>query len=201
MIDIYEFDEQNADGMLENEEFEEFQDALVAQFLESAEAQALNTEAGFWTGVFLHYGFVYEGYMPSSMDQEDVAHVILNLLPRKVAADEWADALPELNAFWHYLDRVYQLPRARGIAHYLRGAGKAFDAAMRVPHNWGMAKSMVMQGEAAGFDMTDSAESSQFINLFNQQTLQSLPPAQKKVKRIRKGKRATRAAKKRRKKR
>ena len=80
MIDIYEFDEQNDDGLLENEQFEGFQDALVAQFLESAEAQALNTEAGFWTGIFLHYGFVYEGYMPSSMDQEDVKEVILRFL-------------------------------------------------------------------------------------------------------------------------
>lgn len=49
------------------------------------------------------------------MTPSDLEEVIYDLFPRKVITErgDRAEIIQELRAFWHFLQRVYQLPQAK----------------------------------------------------------------------------------------
>ncbi|MEZ4868715.1 MAG: hypothetical protein R3C14_45725 [Caldilineaceae bacterium] len=170
--------EEQADWPDETAVLEEYIDTLIDQFMAAPEGEKLaetGNEVGFWIQTFLEYGFTYEGFSPPTMDADDARMVIESILPRKVslptpeAAD---DAMPELIAFWQYLKREYNLGNADKVIRYLMSvSNERFRKLMFDPSRAGMAKSFFMAGQQAGYDMTDEAESGQFINEYNRAVL------------------------------
>jgi hypothetical protein len=61
----------------------------------------------------------------------------------------------ELRAFWQFLKREFELENADECLKILEGDPVIahFKKEMNDPRNWGMAKSMVMEGHQRGFDM------------------------------------------------
>ena len=144
-------------------------------FLASAEGQALaeanpDVAIGFWPYQLMYYGFIYEGYTIPQMTDEDVAEIVTGLFPRKISlvSPEDADyAIPEMIAFWQFLKREYALPNANEILSFLRQIEPEFRKMMLNPANFGTAKSFMMAGQSAGFDMTNKADIDRFMVEYN----------------------------------
>jgi hypothetical protein len=110
-----------------------------------------------WFESLLGFGLDYLGEIVDSMTVRSLQEFVRDYVPRKVSAKpEAAKAIVgELRLFWQYLDRVYKLPEANAIVQWL-GTGGLVDelkAKMSNPANFGMAKSIVMMGMDAGYDM------------------------------------------------
>lgn len=153
----------------------EYRDALMDLFLASAEGQALadanpDIQIGFWSDQLMYYGYVYEGYTIPQMTDEDVEEIVVELFPRKISLSSPDDAdyaIPELMAFWQFLKRAYALPNASEILRFLRKIEPGFKSMMMNPANFGMAKSFMMAGQAAGFDMSNTADIDRFMVEYN----------------------------------
>jgi len=114
------FDEQ---GTYLEEPAVRYEHALMEQFSASPEGQAITqtgTELG-WAGAMIHYAMNYPGATPPTMTTRDLEEVVFGLFPRKVItrSGDAAEIIGELRAFWHFLERVYQLPQARQMLAHL----------------------------------------------------------------------------------
>lgn len=176
-FDIYALDKLK-DYDEDEEKLEAYQNGLHELFLESPEglAQAeIDSEMGFWSYQSVYYAYAYIGVTPPQMETDNMEELLLEVFPRKISVgspDELTTAVPEIVAFWQFLQRVYQLPNARQILGFLQDIQPAFMDAMQDPAYFGMAKSFFMQGQAAGFDMTDETQINQFMYLYNLAALQ-----------------------------
>jgi len=108
------FDEQ---GTYLEEKAVRYEHALMEQFAASPEGQAITqtgTELG-WAGAMIHYALTYPGVTPAIMTPSDLEEIVFGLFPRKVITEKGdaTEIIHELRAFWHFLERVYQLPQAR----------------------------------------------------------------------------------------
>jgi hypothetical protein len=162
---------------------EEYHDTLSELFLASPEGQELaeaHPETGFWSYQFMYYGFAYVGVSPPQMDRRDAREIVEELFPRKISIlspDDADAAMPELMAFWGYLEREYQLPNAKAMLRYLRDVEPDFKRMMLDPANFGMAKSFFMQGQAMGFDMTTQEGTEAFMAAYNAAIMGAVPDA------------------------
>jgi len=169
-FDIYALDEQeDYDGV----ETDAYQDALFDLFAASQEGQTqaeINPEMGFWVYQSMYYAHAYIGVTLPQMDVDDMGELLLEVFPRKISTsspDELKTAVPEIVAFWQYLQRVYNLPNAESVLAFLQQVEPKFIRAMNDPAKFGMAKSFFVQGQDAGFDMTDETQMNQFMLLYN----------------------------------
>jgi hypothetical protein len=92
----------------------------------------------------IHYAINYPGVTPPTMTPSDLEEVIYDLFPRKVLAErgDGAEIIQELQAFWRFLQRVYQLPQANQMLALLTPqAARRLEREMQEPANFGMAKS------------------------------------------------------------
>jgi hypothetical protein len=139
------FDEQ---GTYLEEKAVHYEHALMDQFAASPEGQAITqtgTELG-WAGAMIHYAINYPGVTPPTMTAKDLEEVVYDLFPRKVIAErgDGAEIIQELRAFWHFLQRVYQLPQANQmLARLTPQAARRLERKMQEPANFGMAKSFI----------------------------------------------------------
>ncbi len=80
----------------------------------------METELG-WAQAMIHYAINYPGVTPPTMTTSDLEEVVFGLFPRKVITHrgDAAEIIQELRAFWHFLERVYQLPQARQMLAHL----------------------------------------------------------------------------------
>ena len=95
--------------------------------------------------------------------------IVTELLPRKVtlqSPDDADGAIPELLAFWEYLKREYRLPQADPVLRFLREVQPRFKELMDDPQKFGLAKSILMMGQSAGFDMTNEESANAFIAFY-----------------------------------
>jgi hypothetical protein len=69
--------------------------------------------------------------------------------------------------FWQYLKREYQLSNADAIIKYLHQVEPKFKSIMNDSSKFGMAKSFMMMGKAAGFDMSTEAGINEFMMRYN----------------------------------
>ena len=173
-FDINQLDKIDYD--IEGEEtLAAYQDALLERFYQSAEGQSFiethpNTEMGFWAAQLMYYGYVYEGITIPRMTVEDVEMIVTGLFPRKISllsAEDAEDAMPELVAFWQFLKREYKQSNADRILKFLHQIEPMFKEMMMDTSNFGMAKSFLMMGQSAGYDMTDETDSQRFITEYN----------------------------------
>lgn len=173
-FDIYTLDKLEG---YDEEETEDYQDTLHQLFAESPEGQAfaeIKPEMGFWSYQFMYFTHGYIGTTLPQMDLGGADELMLEIFPRKIsigAPEDLEMAVPEISAFWRFLQRAYELPNAAEILDFLQQVEPAFKRAMFDPRNFGMAKSFFMQGQDAGFDMTDEEQINQFMLLQNMSVL------------------------------
>ncbi len=170
-FDIHQLDEMDD---FDEEVFYPYHDELLDLFHASPEGQAFaqtHPNMGFWAHVLMDYGYNYTGVTLPMMDANHVDELLTDIFPRKVslgAPEDADDALPELIAFWEYLQREYQLPNADEVLDSLRAVKPAqFRAWMNDSSRFGMAKSIFAMGQQAGFDMSTQEGNEAFMRQYN----------------------------------
>ncbi len=154
-------------------EFDRYRRALVDLFRASPEGEGLHNRqgsAGFWAGCLLDFGFNHLGVLLPSMALSDLEEIVTGYFPRKVSLrspEEAEGAIPELIAFWEFLGREFALGLAQTALRWLKEIQPSFTSIMNDPSRFGMAKSMLMKGQAAGFDMSDPAQMNVFFAAYN----------------------------------
>lgn len=149
-----------------------YEEVLMDQFAASPEGQAIKergTELG-WAGAMIHYAISSLGVTPPVMTPSDLEAVIFDLFPRKVITEkgDGVEIIQELEAFWHFLQRAYQLPQARQmLAHLTPQAARRLERALQEPANFGMAKSFALMGKEAGFDMESPEGMQAWVQTYN----------------------------------
>jgi hypothetical protein len=191
------FDEQ---GTYLEEKAVRYEHALMEQFTASPEGQAISqtgTELG-WAGAMIHYAINYPGVTPPTMTAKDLEEVVYDLFPRKVIAErgDGAEIIQELRAFWHFLQREYQLPQAsQMLARLTPQAARRLERALQEPANFGMAKSFVLMGKEAGFDMESPEGMHAWVQAYNATVAPTMatasghpgPPTKRKARGVPKG--------------
>jgi hypothetical protein len=82
--------------------------------------------------------------------------VLFEIIPRKVSVDPSSASaiIEDCRAFYRFLKHHFGLALAEDCLRVLGpSAGKKLEQALADPRNFGMAKSIVMAGGEAGFDM------------------------------------------------
>lgn len=173
-FDIHQFDKANwYDFDNWEEALDNYIGTLMEQFLTSPEGEALREEfpdAGFWPSQMIHYGFTYLGVALPKLREDDVDQIITGIFPEKISIlspEDLNGAIEELVAFWQYLKREYRLRQADAILKFLEEVTPDFPDMMTDPANFGMAKSFMMMGQQAGFDMTDPKGIDAFMDFYN----------------------------------
>ena len=162
----------DAQGHYREEKAVRYEEALMEQFAAAPEGQAIQargTELG-WARAMLHYAITYSGVTPPTMTPDDLEEVLYDLFPRKVITErgDGAEIIQELQAFWRFLQRVYQLPHARQmLARLTPQAARRLERELQEPANFGMAKSFVLLGKEAGFDMESPEGMRAWVETYN----------------------------------
>ena len=145
----------------------------------------------------LHYAITYPGVTPPTMTPDDLEEVLYDLFPRKVITErgDGAEIIQELQAFWRFLQRVYQLPHARQMLVRLTPqAARRLERELQVPANFGMAKSFVLLGQQAGFAMESPEGMRAWVETYNATVapwvVAAQPPTKKKARGATKGTRS-----------
>jgi hypothetical protein len=152
---------------------------LIEQFLQSPEGQAYLQASGEdedfvgdWIGNFILFGYAYLQRTLSKMRQVDAENILLDLFPSHLTVLNprvLDTVIPELTAFWQFLQRQYKPRNSQKILVFLETIAPRFQQAMTDPSNFGMAKSFMLAGEEAGFDMTTQEGVEAFQQQYNQQ--------------------------------
>ncbi len=170
-FDIYQkiFDE---DGEVLEDKIGEYQVQLLDLFAESPEGlKLLETGQQFeWSNVMLDFAFNYEGVTVTLLEPEELETILLEHFPRKVStqADQAPAIIKELQAFFRFLGREYKLENAQLCLEFLENKTTLprFKKEMSNPANFGMAKSMVMEGMDQGYDMTTDEGINQWMSVY-----------------------------------
>lgn len=159
-------------GEIDERAADELECELVKLFAESPEAQPIIERDGSvgWAKSMLEYGRIYEGATVATMSGRDVSRILLGTFPRKVSCEPSVapQVVEELRAFWSFLRRELSLKNAdECIAVLDDEMARKMERELADPRNYGMAKSFVMAGMAAGFDMTSEEGMAAFTSLYN----------------------------------
>lgn len=158
---------------------EAYYERALRLFSQSQEAeQVVGRYGGLrWVATFLDYGIQHLSEIVDTMTSASVEDFLFDYVPRKVSteADSAASIVFELTKFWEYVQRVFDLPAAKSIVEWLETDGLVdrLETALADPANYGMAKSLVMAGKAAGYDMTSQQGIANFMAAYNQTLLPS----------------------------
>jgi hypothetical protein len=158
---------------LDEERIERYTDGLMAEFAESAEAEAFkqqfDTSLG-WAATYMSFAAWYFCVTPATITPGETAEILFDLFPRKLSVDADAahEIITELRAFWQFLKRTRSLTKADTILDLLTDEdADRLGAELDDSDNFGMAKSFFTAGESAGFDMTDQTELNRFVLAYN----------------------------------
>ena len=179
MFDIHQLDGLDRDDY--EEAFEEYRDGLLERFFESPEGRSHLQEfpeAGYWAGQLMYYGYGYLGVTLPQMTSKHVEEIVTEIFPRKISLlspEDADDTIPELIAFWKYLEREYGFRRSGAILRFLHKFSPDFKSVMNDPSKFGMAKSFVMMGQQAGFDMTKEEDIDAFMHRYTASVLAKSP--------------------------
>jgi hypothetical protein len=152
----------------------------------------------------LHYAITYPGVTPPVMTPDDLEEVLYDLFPRKVITEkgDGAEIIQELRAFWRFLQRVYQLPHAKQmLARLTPQAARRLERELQEPANFGMAKSFVLMGQQAGFDMESPEGMRAWVQAYNAMVAPAMATAAPTKKKVRAATKGTRSAQRRKQKR
>jgi hypothetical protein len=173
-FNIHQLDNIDSYSDIAEKELEKYQSYLIKRFHNSPEGerclQAI-PDMGFFAAQLIYYGFSYIGVTLPNMNIADVDEIITELFPRKItlnSPDKANDIIPELIAFWHFLKREYKLQNAESMLKYLESITSGYKDIMNDSSKYGMAKSFMMAGKSAGFDMTDESDLQKFAKIYNE---------------------------------
>lgn len=160
---------RNEDG---HEFVRDYIDGLMKEFAVSPEADEFLASYGrlSWSAMMMEYAINHVGVTPPDMTLADFEEVVFDLFPRKVSTEPESAArcIHELRAFWTFLQRQYGLANTAKILETLDDeAIVALQEKLADPANYGMAKSFVMAGMKAGYDMTTNEGSAAFMQVYN----------------------------------
>ena len=171
-------------GDMDDDAVHAYYERASEAFSNSPEAQRVvdrfKNDVG-WFRSLLDFGVSYRGESVDQMTLGSIKEYILDYVPRKVStdADSAAEIVFELQMFWEFLDRVYQLPEAKAIVEWLGEEGLVdhLKKELSDPSNFGMAKSFFMSGKDSGYDMTTEEGLNQFMTVYNQRLAAAQEPA------------------------
>ena len=145
---------------------EEFVEELVVEFVAAKEGRAyleafpaMTQYVGSWIDHLLYFGYAYESVTLPNMSVSNVEVIVGQIFPNKISLLDPAEAdtvIPELTAFWQWLEREYQHPQASEIVEFLEQLQPNFTEIMNDPYNFGIAKSFLMSGITAKFEGEDA---------------------------------------------
>jgi hypothetical protein len=143
-------------GERDEERRMELEDELVRRFESSPEAKSLGEVH--WAHAVLELAADYLGMSISAVDAPALREVLFELFPRKVSVDpsEAGDIVAECRALFAFLKREFRVRHADACMGVLGDGAvkKKLEAALSDPRKFGMAKSIMMAGAQAGFDMS-----------------------------------------------
>jgi hypothetical protein len=127
---------------------------LLRRFAQAPEAQAL---ADLWScDTLMEYAAGYFDVTIASLRPAQLREILFQIIPRKVTTEPSSarEIIEELRVFYAFLKREGGLAQADACRRVLGGkAAEKLEAALSDPRNFGLAKSMVMQGMQEGFDV------------------------------------------------
>lgn len=136
----------------------EIDDELMQRFVASPEASSLDDAS---TARFtLDYAASHLGATLASLRAPQLREIIFEIIPRKMMIEpsEARDIIEANRAFFTFLGRELGFSQAQACLGVLGGdAVRKLEAALSDPRNFGMAKSMMMEGRARGFDIDTQA--------------------------------------------
>ncbi len=201
-------------GDLDEDAAREYIDTLFERFTASPEARALpqaEEDLG-WSFTQMRLGIDYLGATPPETSPAELNEVVFEIFPRKVSVEaaEASAIVRELEAFWRFLGREFQLVNAAACLELFgEGAASRLEAKLRDPANFGPAKRFAMFSREAGFDLGTEAGTAEAMLAYNAalgaspalpagplgaQPGQSRKPAPKKAPRSRSRRKARRRA-------
>jgi len=147
---------------------------ILDELLASSEAEALpppKEDRGRWILHLVRNGFDHLGVGLSEMTSADLEEILGEIFPRQISLRDPAVAddtiIPEIRAFSRFLKREHRLPRADELLRTLGELEPGYSKRMCDPANFGIAKSFVMAGQQAGYDMTDEAQMHELMVKYN----------------------------------
>ena len=152
-----EFDE---DGVVPDDNIQDYVDHVMERFAASPEGGEVEAAQGglYWAAVVLDYGLRYLGVDLKRFSVPDLNEILLDIFPAKVSCSpgEAVEIVNELRAFWRFLQREFELLFTPDLLATLDDPLmiQVLETKLADPANYGMAKSFVMAGRKAGFDMT-----------------------------------------------
>ncbi len=157
-----------------------YTDGLMEEFANSEEAKPIIEAEGSvgYANWMMDYAINYIGSTPPEMTRPDFDEVVFDLFPRKVSTPpETAPVIiAELRAFWTFLRRQYNLKNADAILASLKEASvEKLRSRLADPRYYGMAKSFMMSGMQAGFDMTTQEGLDAYMRVYNSGLMSGLP--------------------------
>lgn len=140
-------------------------------FNELSGEQKINAEA--IISMFADYMYIYFDLAPDEWNSEDLEECCLDIMPRKVSADEefFISIEPVLSAFFNFAAENKLIANGSELAQGIKGLNNKIVENASNQENWGPAKSLVMAARAAGVDITNANEMNSFIVLFNMQQM------------------------------
>jgi hypothetical protein len=146
---------EDEDDEVDSDRRIELQDELVKRFCASPEAKSLTDVES--CHLVMNMGAEHLGKTIASLDADDLDEIIFELFPEKVSIDasEASWIVEENRAFFGFLKREYGFEQADACLRVLGGdAAKRLERALSDRRNFGMAKSLMMAGRDAGFDVS-----------------------------------------------
>lgn len=155
-------------------DIDEIIDELLDSFYASPEAAAAADaeELRFWAGELVRQGVLYGHDSPVTWGPETIVEILSDLLPAKITIDsagEARQAVPAFRTFFRWASRVAPATDAEAIDAALAGLEPEFPDMMMDPARFGPAKAFVVQGAAAGFDMTSEEGMLEFQEQWNRE--------------------------------
>jgi hypothetical protein len=146
------------DGTLDDDRVDAYRRSFLGRFEASPEAKA--EPAAHWGALLVDYAASYFGEPLSSLSSLQFREIVFEIIPRKVSVAP--EAAPEivagLRALLAFVRREYPASQAEACLRSLEGnASQRLARLLADPANFGPAKSFVMGGRAAGFDMSSQS--------------------------------------------
>ena len=139
---------------LDSEARDDLERELMSALVASPEGKALTDVPS--CHFVMDFAADYFGVTIASLGPNELREIVFEIIPRKVSVDpsEATSIIEEARALFAFLKRTCGLRQADACLRVLGGdAAKRLEAALSDPRNFGMAKSMLMGAQEAGYDV------------------------------------------------
>jgi hypothetical protein len=160
------------DDDLDDDAREELEEELLRQFLLSPEAQGLTDARG--CSLVTRYAATFMGSTIATLRPKDLSEIVFDIIPRKVSVGPSAAGwiIGQTRALYRFLKREFALEQADACLAVLGdGAEADLEAALADEGPYDMAKSLVVAGQKAGFDMSTEEGLAAYLEVVNSRPL------------------------------